>query len=257
MGDQELEAVVQRMIDAGESEENIGKIVDNWDALQASKQDKKPAQRPAEDAPMAPPESALGDGAIASPGALTGLGLAAGGAMKAAPAVMQRVGGFLEKTKKIPLALGGTIGASTGGVVGSGIAGSAGAFGGATLGAKTGYEVAKKALPPIHKVGETLKLAGENAGAPYAPTWPIKGANAKTISGLAKLLGGAGKLAGPVGAGLTILDLIQTFGPKMAELAKRSNAMGTPQGAIGDGGSPDDEAKIQELLARMGPVASH
>jgi hypothetical protein len=257
MGDQELEAVVQRMIDAGESEENIGRIVDNWDALQASKPAKEPAQRPVEAASMTPPESAMGEGAIASPGALTALGVGAGTAMRAAPAVLSKVGGMMEKANKVPKALGSALGASTGAMAGSAVLPGFGTYAGMGVGGQVGYEAAKKALPAVHKAGETLKLGAQNAGAPYNPVWPTMGASAKSVSGLAKLLGTVGKAAGPVGAGLTILDLIQTFGPKMAELAKRSNAMGTPQGAIGDGGSPDDEAKIQELLARMGPVASH
>jgi hypothetical protein len=124
-------------------------------------------------------------------------------------------------------------------------------------GYRAGTQTMNKVIPSIQKLGETMKLGAENAGNPLNPVWPVKGAKAAGISKLAGLLGTGAKLAGPVAAGMTLFDLIQTLGPRinMSKMAS-SDAADIPPAATG--ASPvSDEEKLRELMATIGPSRDH
>jgi hypothetical protein len=107
-----------------------------------------------------------------------------------------------------------------------------------------------KVIPSIQKLGETLKLGAEKVGDPTAPTWALKGAKPATVNSLARLLGGASRLAGPVAAGMTLFDLIQTLGPRinMSSMAS-SDLADAPQQTS----QLSDEEKLKELMSTLGP----
>lgn len=230
------------------------------------------------EASMAPAGEDAGGDSLVEPGVLSALGVGAWGAGKAAPAIIAKTGKILEEARAVPRAIGGGAGMLAGGSMGHAIAGGPGAAMGGMLGYRQGTKVANKAIPSIQKMGETLKLGAEKlkapaildkkgnvlfpAGSPHSPTFPVKGANYKSVTRIAEGLGKLGKIAGPIGTGLTMLDLAQMLlsgemGKNVARLAKGFRE-GDPRAAMGQLPNDDvDDAKIQELMAHMRPSASH
>lgn len=140
--DTELEATVQRMIDAGEKDETINKLIDNWDALHSASQE----------APAAP-ESAPAESRGLPPGVLTGAGALVATANDTVRPAMAMAAKGVEKISHFPRLLGASVGASVGGKIGATVDQP---FGGAALGGALGGAVGNHIAGPVAAGGRYL-----------------------------------------------------------------------------------------------------
>lgn len=254
--DKELEAIVQRMMDAGEPDEKIDLVINNWDTRQIPHD----ANTSASDAP--PANTSL------APGILTGAGMTVAGAGKAAPHIVKSIGSALQKPmaqKAVKHTLG-LAGGAVGGSMGSALGGPVGGYIGVGTGGAVGYKAGKSVTGKMGSIGEMLSNAP--AAAKYEPFWGDLGSSLKGTQLLGKGLRGFGKAAGPIGIGLTILDLINMGGPAILDALRERGQQfrtGDPNAPLGDlaprpsqtASAAPDEEMLQQLLLRISPTASH
>lgn len=228
----ELDGIIQRMIDAGEPEENIATVIHDYEANPS-------ATKPDE-------SSSLG------PGIMTGL--AGAGIMAKGPALLKSavsgVGKAVEAAKVIPKwaggALGGTLGADLTGMVGHPFAG---AYAGGALGAKMGKRLAK----PIEGMGKFIQSLSES-GATSSPAVQM-GRRILGTGGSKLGTRGLAKLVPLVGAGLMAKDAYDGghwVGEKIDHATGASDKLGRLLAPLfGSSGENYDEM-VKALMAQEG-----
>lgn len=221
----------------------------------ASMQSAEPAQEPAQ--PGAGSEMTAGetegteDAPLVHPGVLSVLGapmLATNPARK----VAEKAARGVANSKNVMRLAGGTLGATAGGTLGAMVGNP---FGGATIGAYAGGKLAKKVQPVVSR-GMTKVADAMSTTMPRGP----KGAFGKLPAGR-RMVNAVSRKLPYVGAALTAYDLLSMLGDgdAMSSITSRIKALsqGDPRAAMGDVPAEDDDAKIEELMARMRPSASH
>lgn len=137
----DLKVTVQRMIDAGESEENIAQVIKHYGDT---------------------PDTPLNDVGGTVPGVMAATGAALRATTPLVRPAVKAVGNFMAETKG---GLGGAIGGSLGAGIGGGIGSKLGSpFAGASIGAYVGHQAAKKYLTPVVKnAGEYIREMADTA----------------------------------------------------------------------------------------------
>lgn len=153
--DKELEGIVQRMIDAGESEENIATVIKEYDTV----------------SPLASHESSTPISEVVPPAVL---------ALSAVRPTTKYLAEKVAAGKTAPIlrlagrVIGGTAGAAAAGGGTLGI----GSFGGAAVGGYAGGEVMRKTQPYVKSAAKSLLAAADTA-----KPLPVRGAMGRMIPG--------------------------------------------------------------------------
>lgn len=197
MDDTELTAIVQRMIDAGESEENIATVIQGYPGEQAQ------AATPA--APEVPsgPTPAL----AVVPATVT--------ALNAVRPVTNYVAGKVASGAGSGLinAMGRVAGGAAGAGLGAGTGGVGGAFGGAALGGYAGGGIARQVQKPIRSLAGLVAESTSTAPAEQVISPSVRSAAGKFMKGSSKLV----DLPLPVGR-----RMVDAFGKMVPALDRAS-----------------------------------
>lgn len=228
MGDQELESIVQRMIDAGESEEAIASVIQSYPSAGVEQKSDVPLSAVLPTATLA---------AHTARPALNVIGSKiAGGALDSTVRTAGRLAGVIG---------GGTAGATLGG--GMSLPGLSMGYAGAHIGSSVGARTAGKLNTPIRAAGKLVADATSTAR-----PLPVRGAAGRMV-------------AGALPFGRRMFNTVSKFLPSVGNMSilstlldQQGDGAGLPhpeliQRNMDNPNVPDDvKAEIQRILAERG-----